>query len=208
MPVRESVYKYAPDDIKIGPARVFIAEYDTVEPPVRISDVVSLSTYDAAAGWTSLGDTVEPIEMVMSAFDVTTVRTQQHGRVADYPGDYNNRITTTFAERSTVVKEAIMGVDLTTSVNAASENVTYYSVTKQLRPKRLAVLHLDETRVSPFALMMTVFPKAQRSGSDSSWSWDRDTQMGFPCEWNIYPDEDIVDPTSGEYIFAYDIEQP
>ena len=207
MPTRESVYKFNPDSIKIGPARVFISNYDTVEPPTQLADVVSLSTYDAAAGWTSLGDTIEPIAM-SHGWATVEVRTQQHGRVQDYVGDYNARITTTFAERTAAVKAAIMGIDLTTATNAASENITYYTVTKQLRERRLAVLHLDETRPSPFALMMTIFPKVKRSGSDSEWTWDTDNQQGFPAEWNVYADEDIEDPETGQYVYAYDIDQP
>ena len=205
-PVRETVYQYNPDAIHIGPARVFIADYDTVEPPTQLADVVSLSTYDAASGWSSLGDTIEPINMT-HGWATTEVRTLQHGRVTDYVGDYNNRVTTTFAERTAAVKAAVLGIDLSTATNAQSENITYYTVTKQKRERRLAVLHLDETIPSPFALMMTVFPKVKRTGSDSEWTWGTD-QQGFPCEWNVYPDEDIQDPTTGEYVYAYDIDQP
>ena len=206
MPVRERVYPFNPDAIHIGPARVFIADYDTVEPPTQLASVVDLATYDAAAGWTSLGDTVEPIAAV-HAWDTIEVRTQQHGRVTDYVGDYNNRISTTFAERTAAVKAAVMGIDLSTATNAQSENLTYYTVTKQKRERRLAVLHLDETIASPFRLMMTVFPKVKRSGSDSEWSWGTEQQT-FPCEWNVYPDEDLEDVTTGEYIYCYDIDQP
>jgi len=207
MPVRSSVYKFNPDSIKIGPARVFIANYDDSEPPTQLADVVSLSTYDAAAGWTSLGDTIEPIAMA-HGWATVEVNTQQHGRVTDYVGDYASRVTTTFAERTAAVKAAIMGIDLTTATNAQSENITYYTVTKQLRERRLAVLHLDETVPSPFKLMMTIFPKVKRTGSDSEWSWDRDSQQGFPAEWNVYADEDLEDPETGQYVYAYDIDQP
>jgi hypothetical protein len=206
MPTRETVYKYNPEAIKIGPARIFIADFDTTEPPTQISDVVNLATYNAATGWTSLGDTIEAVTMT-HGWDAIPVRTQQHGRVADYVGDYNIRVATTLAERTKDVKEAVAGVDLTTKTNAAAETVTYYTVTKQMGDRRLAVLHLDETAPTPFKLIMTVFPKVRRSGSDSAIAWDRDNPQGFPVEWNVYPDEAIQDPETGEYVYAYDIEQ-
>ena len=136
------------------------------------------------------------------------VNTQQHGRVQDYVGDYNPRISTTLAESNAATKAAVMGIDLSTFTNAQSENVTYYTVTKQLRERRLAVLHLNEQVPSPFKLQMTVFPKVKRTGSDSEWSWDRDAQLGLPLEFNAYADEDIQDPTTGQYVYAYDIDQP
>jgi len=206
MPTRERVYAFNPDNIEIGPARVFIADYDETEPPTQLADFVSLTTYDAASGWTSLGDTVEPVSSTF-AWDTVEVRTEQHGRVTDYIGDYNNRIVTTFAERSAAVKAAVMGIDLTEQTNAQSESVTYYTITKQKRPRRLAVLHLDETIASPFRIMATIFPKVMRTGSDSEWSWGNEQQV-FPAEWNVYPDEDIQDPETGEYVFAYDLDQP
>ena len=207
MPTRESVYKFNPDSIHIGPARVFIADYDSSEPPDKISDIVSLSTYDAASGWTSLGDTIAPVTM-SHGWSSIEVNTQQHGRVTDYVGDYAVRVATTFAERTAAVKAAIMGIDLSTDTNAQSETVTYYTVTKQLRERRLAVLHLDETIASPFRILVTVFPKVKRSGSDSEWAWDRDTQQGLPAEFNVYADEDIQDPETGQYVYCYDIDQP
>lgn len=136
------------------------------------------------------------------------VRTQQHGRIQDYVGDYNIRVATSLAERNASVKAAVAGISLTQKTNAESEYVTYYTTTKQLREKRLAVLHLDETQPSPFKLMLTIFPKVKRSGSDSAWVWDEATQQSFPVEFAAYGDEDIQDPETGQYVYAYDIDQP
>lgn len=178
------------DNVIGGPARILISKRSETTYPELISDVLDLSTYAPQANWYDLGHTSEPFENT-SGFDSQEWVSQQAGIINLQVGNWTRSISVTFMETdNTKVMDVVHEAD-GRAVNADGDEVIYMWDKTDVTEWRLVAVNLQEGQADGQNIIMDVFPRVKRSGSDATTSWDRENSQTHGTEFQPFPDPDV-----------------
>lgn len=178
------------DQILGGPARILVAKRSLTTYPEKISDVLSLATYDPAANWHDLGHTTEAFN-IADGFDTTDWISQQLGRINVQVGSWNRSISVTLGETDNDWVMDVAHEAYGRTVNADGDEVIYFWDKSDVTEYRVAAIHLAEGQTAGQNIVMDVFPRCKRSGADSATAWDRGAQQVATLEMTPFPDENV-----------------
>ena len=178
------------DNVLGGPARVLVAKRSLTTYPEKISDVLSLATYDPATNWHDLGHTTEPFD-IADGFDTTDWISQQLGKINVQVGTWNRTIGVTLMETDNDWVMDVAHESDGRTVNADGDEVIYMWDKSDVVEWRVAAIHLAEGQSAGVNIVMDVFPNCKRSGADSTTSWDRSNPQLATLEMTPFPDENV-----------------
>lgn len=178
-----------------GAARLLYAVV-TQAMPVQVSDMVNLSTYVAAAGWTDLGATKTGIQITYNAsgeeaFDVDQV----YGDLDALPNGWTMEVATALAE-NTIDRLAFAFEQITVATVAVvggNEKQAFVGTPLNYQKRKLAVLfQRPNLKIRAF-----VFRKVQRMPQDTTLSYAKTgEQQTIGMRWRCLPDLSISEPTA------------
>lgn len=190
-------HRVSVDDVSFirGAARLLWAG-TTVAFPTSISDVVDLTSFNAATGWNDLGATKNGIQITRNnaeeSFDVDQIQ----GAIATMPTDWTVQVGTSLAEmtleRLQIAWEAgpvsLVGSEKQMGIGAPEGYVQ----------RRLAVVYRrpDNPMFGGTGGKMRayVFRKAQRTPQESAVTHNKTgEQISIPVLWSVLADTSITD---------------
>lgn len=178
-----------------GAGRILYAAV-TQALPTQVADVVNLSTWVAAAGWTDLGATKNGITITYNASGEEAIDVDQvYGDIDAFPNGWTMEVATELAE-ATLDRLAFAWEQITVATVAktgGNEKQTNIGTPQFYTKRKLAVLFQRGNG----KVRMFVFAKAQRMPQDSSLSFAKTgPQQTIPMRFRCLPDLSIAEPTA------------
>lgn len=171
-----------------GPARILVADKNTVTYPLAIQDVLNFATYQPETGWIDAGHTNEPFTST-DGFETTDWISQQVGRINIQVGTWNRTISVSFMEKTEIVMDLVHEAVEDRVVNGDGEKVTYFWDKSEVKEWRMVAIHLNG---NSNLLTMDVFPRVKRSGADAETAWDRENAQVHATEFSPLPDDEVL----------------
>jgi hypothetical protein len=190
-----------------GGARVLIVNpIGTYKNPTRLSEIVSLTTYDpvtATYGWKDIGSTKTP-SRVQLGYAKTDWNNEQTGLYRGVVGNWTGQTTCEALEMTSANKKLLYSATIAAANGVTGEVRTNFPARSAGMPfVRLAFLtkdHLGNVHAS-------IFPKAQWDGGAIAETLARTDSRSIPMTWALYADENEIDSETGDPIIRYDIDQ-
>lgn len=178
------------DAVVGGPARILVAP---ISYPLskRLSEIVSLSTYDPTTstyGWEDVGGTQEGVTF---GLEVSTQewRNDQYGLFRTVPIDWRGSVTAIAMETTQRNREILLGAAGDTA-NGAGEAMTYYEAAGHIPHNRVAILYLDDTGL----LHATLYPDVQWDGKKIDQMFKRGQPYVINFNFTAFPSSDALGP--------------
>lgn len=174
-----------------GAARLLWAG-TTITFPVKLGDVINLSTYDAITGWNELGATKTGIQITVNNAEETFDVDQIFGDLDSRPTNWEVSVGTALAEM-TVERLSIAweGSDVTTDVvPQPDEKEVGFGLPDSYLQRRLAVLFKrPNDKIRGY-----LFRKVQRTPQESTVTHAKTgEQISVPVRFRCIPDLSISD---------------
>lgn len=178
-----------------GAARIMYAAV-TQALPTQVADVINMSTYVAAAGWSDLGATKTGIQITYNTSGEDTIDVDQvYGDIDSFPQGWTMTVSTALAE-VTLDRLAFAWEQITVATVAkvgGNEKQANFGTPLNYTKRKLAVLFQRPNG----KIRMFVFAKAQRQGQDSALSFAKTgDQQTVPISFRCLPDLSIAEPTA------------
>lgn len=170
-----------------GAARLMYASISQAFP-ANIGDIINLSTFDAAAGWSDFGATKSGIQITVNNTEETFDVDQILGDIDSRPSSWQVEAATQLAEVSLArMAAAWEGSSIAT---VGSENQMGVGQPTKYTRRRLAVLfQRNDGKIRAF-----VFRKVQRAPQESTLNFAKTgEQQSIPVRWNALADASIAD---------------
>ena len=170
-----------------GAARLMWAGM-TVSFPTTISDIINLSTYDAASGWNDLGATKGGVVISRNSTEETFDVDQILANIDTRPVTWEQTIATAMAEAS--LDRINVAWEAGTKTTSGSEEQMGVGDPTTYKTRRLAVL----LRKDDGKIRAHVFRKVQRNATDSSITLNKTgDQITFPITFTALADTSVSD---------------
>lgn len=178
-----------------GAARLMYAAV-TQTLPIQVADVINLSTYVAATGWSDLGATKTGITITYNTSGEDTIDVDQvYGDLDSFPQGWTMSIATALAE-TTLDHLAFAWEQITVAINAVvggNEKQINVGTPLNYHKRKLAVLYQRPNG----KIRMFVFTKVQRQAQDSALVFAKTgDQQTIPMTFRCLPDLSIAEPTA------------
>ena len=164
----------------------------TIAFPVKIGDVINLSTYDAQVNWFDLGATKTGVNITVNNTEEAVEVDQVIGDLAVFPVSWECSVQTSLAEMNLDrLNIAWEGGGVTTDTSMVpNEKVMGFGMPVSYVQRRLAVLHQRPSgKVRAY-----IFRKVQRSAVESSAAFNKTgEQQSAPVRFRGFADLSIVD---------------
>lgn len=178
-----------------GAARLLYAAV-TQTMPIQVADIIDLTVYNAAAGWTDLGATKTGINITYNAtgedaFDVDQV----YGDLDALPQGWSMTVASALAE-NTLNRMAFAFEQITVatvSVVGGNEKQINIGTPLNYQKRKMAVLfQRPNGKIRAF-----VFRKVQRQPQDTTLSFAKTgDQQVIAMQWRCLPDLSVAEPTA------------
>jgi hypothetical protein len=187
-----------------APARVVLTA-NTYAAPTNLDQIIDVigGTYNltAAYGWVDIGMT-DVATKFQNQVNVTQWRSEQTGQFRDAPMDWMATANFEAIEMTQQNKVNLLsGVKATDA--ATGQSRTNFVALTSLPVYRIACLMMDANN----KIHATVLPKAQWDGSAIATEMARGNPQKIPVAFHCYPDDTVIDPTTGLSIFRFDLDQ-
>lgn len=192
-------------EVKIGRVLVQKRSSYLTTYPLKLSEVINLSTYDpnVTCGWQDVGLTIQP-QTESEGFDKTDIVTQQHGKINVRKGDYTRTLAFAPAEQTLLSRRLAKGATGYNDNAVLKERRVFYTNAKTETPYRAAILNFDSETGKIDA---SIYPFIKRSGDSSDRVWDKGAPQDYPISFEVFTDPQVIDAETGEEVAVYDIWQ-
>lgn len=165
----------------------------TISFPTKISDVINMSTYDAASGWNDLGATKTGIQVTVNNTEENFDVDQILGDIYSAPNQWEVSVGTALAEMTLErMQIAWQGSGVTTDATpgSGSEKELGVGAPTNYIQRRLAVLLMRrDSKIRGF-----FFRKVQRMPQESNINFAKTgEQQTIPVRFKCLPDTSISD---------------
>lgn len=196
-------YRGNEDNVVGGPAR-WVITAATYAAPTRLEEIFDLSTFNlnATYGWRECGLTDEPAVIRIGA-SAAEFRNQQYGLYRVKPNEWNGSARSRFLETSQTNRTSLLSFAKAATDPVAGQKRTNYVAATNFEKVRLVCAFLDDNDKAHAIVM----PAAQWSGEDIEETVDRSDMLKIPMTWRLFPDDQLIDTTTGLAIIKYELYQ-
>lgn len=194
MPTNPDFYRTSIDDSSFirGAARLLIANI-TIAFPTKITDIIDLTVYNVAAGWTDLGATKTGCQISVNNTEDTFDVDQILGDIDTRPTAWEYTIATALAEATPdKMQLAWEGQAVTTDASPPTgpEKVAFFGNPVAYTQRRLAVLYQRPS----LKVRAYIFRKVVRMPQASTVTYAKTgEQQTIPVQFKALPDMSISD---------------
>jgi hypothetical protein len=187
-------YSVTDDNFNRGAGRMLLAALSQTFP-TSIADIVNLSSFDAASGWTDAGATKTGITITNNNTEETFDIDQELLDIDSRPTGYEYSVATAFAESD--LEHMQIAWEAGTIATVGAERQMGVGTPTVYLKRRVAVLF----QKSNSKLRAFVFRKVQRTPQESAIVFAKDgDQQTLAVRFKALPDASIADVTTRVYM--------